>query len=1176
MDVTCTACGSGNPAGNRFCGQCAAALSLACPACGTTVAAGQKFCGQCAAPLTSQPAEAPSAELPAADGVGAAENRLVSVLFVDLVGFTTLSETRDAEDVRELLSGYFDLARTIVGRYGGTVEKFIGDAVMAVWGVPYAHEDDAERAVRAALDVVEGVAAYGAECGAPDLRARAGVVTGPVAAWAAPGEGLVAGDRVNTASRVQSIAEPGTVYVDDVTRRVSLVAIAYADVGEHSVKGKAEPLRLWRAERVVAGVGGSVRVDGLEARFIGRDPDLRLVKELFHACIDRGTARLVSVTGAAGVGKSRLRWEFDKYVDGLAGTVLWHVGRCLSYGEGVAYRALAEMVRQRFNIAEEDGGDVVAERLDDGLLENITDPAEREFLRARIGVLLGLPGVELNRDELFAGWRLFFERLAEQLPVALVFEDLHWADPGLLDFIDQLLDWSGGHPIFILTFARPELADRRAGWATGRRNATTLYLEPLPTGVIAALLDDLVAGLPEAVRDRIVESSEGIPLYAMETVRSLIDRDIVVPREGVYTLVGEVGELDVPTSLASLIAARLDALTTAERSLVQDLSVLGGGFSRAAIGAISGIPDDDLDEVLASLVRKELLTVRTDKLSPDRGQYVFAQTVLRTVAYDMLSKKQRKSRHLAVAAHLRATFDDDGEDVAEVVAAHYREALLAAENDPDVEQIRHDTIAAYGRAGQRAAALGSPVTAGGMYRTAAELATEEDDRLELLAHAVDMAISSGEHQIAFDLVTALRADYDQLGRHEESARLAVRHARACARLGRTDDAVVVLQEAMPLLEAAGETPDLVNATGWLANFLVFNGRAIEAEPHSERSLVLSQALGLPGDLGQALGTRAVILTNLDRYEEAMIHVEAAVELARSHDLSDLEQNALITASDLFMCSDAPRAADLAEAAVASSRRRGNAYSESIAASNLLYVLAYKGEWERADALLAELLNPQVTRPDAELLYVRMTLLEGWRGNVAATADAFEHAASLVGRDSVDDRVSYDAALAVYDNCAERFDDALRNARKVIDHLGEGVSVRHEALRIAWTEAIEAAFSLRDPEGAQQLAAVVGDLKPGLIPPYCRATLLRTQARLDAASGEDATATFHAAEGIFDQLGYTYWLARTRLDHAQWLASQGSGSDAAELGKLAAAAFDTLRAPSWSERARALDAAAAAI
>src|SRR6185437_9751414 len=351
---------------------------------------------------------------------------------VDLVGYTSLSESRDAEDVRELLSRYFDTARTIIGRYGGTVEKFIGDAVMAVWGAPLAQEDDAERAVRAGLELVSAVAAFGEDVGAAELRARAGVVTGQVASVSAPGEALVVGDRVNTASRVQSVAEPGTVYVDDVTRQVTSAAIAYADMGFHTVKGKEEPLRLWRAMRVIAGVAGARGDSELEAPFVGRDSELRLIKELFHAGVERGTARLVAVTGAPGVGKSRMRREFENYVDGLVDTTLWHSGRCLSYGEGVAYFALAEMVRQRLGIPEEEAPDEAARKLQLGLERWIPDATERAFLEPRLGALIGVAQPGLDRQELFAGWRLFFERLASELPVALSFEDLHWADDGLI------------------------------------------------------------------------------------------------------------------------------------------------------------------------------------------------------------------------------------------------------------------------------------------------------------------------------------------------------------------------------------------------------------------------------------------------------------------------------------------------------------------------------------------------------------------------------------------------------------------------------------------------------------------------------------------------------------------------------------------------------------------------
>ena len=382
--MICSTCQAENKDGAKFCKVCGTALALRCRTCGAPYEAGQRFCDECGAALSTAAVIAPE---PPAIAEQAAELRLVSVLFVDLVGFTALSETREAEDVRELLGHYFESARTIVDRYGGVVEKFIGDAVMAVWGAPVAREDDAERAVRAALEIVDAVAVFGDELGAAGLRARAGVATGQVAALENPGEGLVVGDRVNTASRVQSSADPGTVFVDEVTRHVTSAAIAYEDAGEHAVKGKAEPLRLWRAARVVAGVGGREREQVFEAPFVGRDGDLRLLKELLHGAVERRAARLVAVSGAAGVGKTRLRREFFNYIDGLVDTYLWHSGRCLSYGEGVAYWALGEMVRQRLGIAEDAPALEAAAKLDAGLDRWIPDAADREFLSPRLGAL---------------------------------------------------------------------------------------------------------------------------------------------------------------------------------------------------------------------------------------------------------------------------------------------------------------------------------------------------------------------------------------------------------------------------------------------------------------------------------------------------------------------------------------------------------------------------------------------------------------------------------------------------------------------------------------------------------------------------------------------------------------------------------------------------------------------
>ena len=625
----CGRCGATLEEGDRFCGHCGAPVG-GCPSCGAPVIAGHRFCRACGAAL-AEVTPAPSAAGPAAPttvpGPGrepTAERRVCSVLFCDVVGFTPLSEARDPEAVRELLSEYFEVARTVIGRYGGVVEKFIGDAVMAVWGTPAATEGDAERAVRAALDLVTAVAELGAEAGLPGLAARAGVVTGEVAVnLGAVGEGMVAGDAVNTAPRVQAAAEPGSVLVDEATQRLAGSAIGFADAGEHALKGKAGPVQLWRATRVLAAVGGSQRVDGLEAPLTGRDAELRTIKDLFHAAADRRVPRLVLVSGPAGVGKSRLGWEFEKYIDGLKAQVWWHRGRCLSYGEGVTFWALAQIVRQRLGIAEEDPPEVAAGKLAQGLDRYVPDPGERAYAGPRVARLLGVAfagdsGGPLSREELFAGWRLFFERLAAVQPVVLVVEDAQHADTGLLDFLDYLIDWVRDLPVYVLVLARPELGQARPGFGTGR-NRTALTLDPLDAASMDQLVDALVPGMPTAARAKITAQAQGIPLFAVETIRSLVDRDIVQPVEGVYRLTGDVGELAVPDSLHALLAARLDALEAGARRLVADAAVLGATFPAEALIAVSGQDEAVVRAALAELVRREVLAVSADRLSPERG-----------------------------------------------------------------------------------------------------------------------------------------------------------------------------------------------------------------------------------------------------------------------------------------------------------------------------------------------------------------------------------------------------------------------------------------------------------------------------------------------------------------------------------------------------------------------------
>jgi class 3 adenylate cyclase len=530
--MVCSTCGADNEAGRKFCKECGSALVIICPSCSSPNTPDSKFCGECGSPLTAAaPAARATQPTPFSTTPGgpAMERRLVSVLFADLVGFTALSERRDAEDVRELLSRYFEATRDAIERHGGLVEKFIGDAVMAVWGTPTAHEDDAERSVRAALELVEGVDALGKSVGV-ELSARAAVLTGEAAVTiGAASQGLVAGDLVNTASRLQSEAEPGTVLVGEGAYRAAANAIAFTEVGPLSLKGKDEPVAAWRAARVIGQRGGAGRTEAIEPPFVGRTEEMRLIKELFHATGREGKARLVSVVGIGGIGKSRLAWEFLKYVDGLTETMYWHKGRCPAYGDGVSFWALGEMVRMRAGIAETDDPAASRRKLAEALDQYVPDEDERRWIEPRVAHLLGLVGRPPGeRDELFSAWRSLFERISELGTTAMVFEDLQWADPGLLDFIEPLLEWSRNHPILIVTLARPELVDKRPSWGGGQRNFTSLHIESLPDPVMAELVEGFVTGLPGDGVGRIVARAEGVPLYAVETVRMLADRGVLV------------------------------------------------------------------------------------------------------------------------------------------------------------------------------------------------------------------------------------------------------------------------------------------------------------------------------------------------------------------------------------------------------------------------------------------------------------------------------------------------------------------------------------------------------------------------------------------------------------------------------------------------------------------------
>jgi class 3 adenylate cyclase/tetratricopeptide (TPR) repeat protein len=1135
----------------RFCVECGSALAQTCTSCGQPVQAGFKFCGQCGAPLAGTPA-IPRQETAAAAAPGA-ERRLCSVLFCDLVGFTPLSEARDPEEVRELLSEYFETASTVIRRYGGTVEKFIGDAVMAVWGTPVATESDAERAVRAALDLVDAVRHLGAERRIDTLAARAGIVTGEVAVTlGATNEGMVAGDAVNTAARVQTAAGPNAVLVDSTTYRLASAAMGFEDGGLHTLKGKAEPEQLWRATHVMSGgVGGVQRVDGLEAPLTGRDAEFRTVRELFNAASERRTPRMVVVQGPAGVGKSRLGWEFRKYIDGLVELVSWHHGRCLSYGEGVSFWALAEMVRQRLTIAEDDQPELAAAKLVQGLEQWLPEVDERTYVGTRLARLLGVPfegdsGAELSRDELFAGWRLFVERMADTGPVVLMVEDAQHADRGLLDFLDHLVDWSRDLPIYVLVLARPELDDVRPGFGSGR-NRVLLTLDPLDAASMRPRVDALVPGMPAAARDKIVAQAQGVPLYAVETVRSLVDRDVVQPIDGVYRLVGDVGELVVPDSLHALLAARLDALAPDVRRLVADAAVLGASFPADALVAISDVDTTTLHEWLGELLRREVLTVSADPLSPERGSYRFAQDLLRQVAYDTLSRRDRKARHLAVAAHLRSTFPNDGEEVVDVLARHYLDAMAAVPDDDDVEDLREQAIAALVRGAERAARTGAPDRASRSYAEAGELVdvagSDPHQAARLFERAALQAHQSGDANLALELAEPTVARFEALGDERAAARVRTQIGRSHMRLSRYTEGREALHLALEVLSRE-PAADTVEAMGHLATVEVFSSTP-EADRATVEVLKLAQALGLgPANLAGAIQIRGTHLARDQRPIEAIFHLREGVRLAEEADRPDIYAVALGNLGTTLMGWDPVAAADANGRAIVAARRTGDRRLLAVAVVNSTIGLIELGRWAEVDALLAPGGDVDSLPEQAELGRWAQAILAALRGDGITSHRIASELTFLPTSDDPEDQSAYALVRGLAAAALGHPDDAVAHARTALGY-GSVLGIHHEVIRFSWPLATRIALDRRDGTLVDELLAMLPVELPGLVPPLLRAERQLVLARRAAADGEpDATAMFAVALAAMRDASPPHLLAHGLLDQAEHLVGHGDPGSAA--------------------------------
>ena len=1135
--MDCPSCGATNEAGRKFCGQCGVRLAVTCGSCGAANAPGDRFCGECGSPIGS------SAATPAAEGepttgaraaatTTAAERRVVSVLFADLVGFTTISESKDAEDVRELLSSYFETAREIVERYGGVVEKFIGDAVMAVWGTPVVHEDDAERAVRAALDLVESVARMGVDVGAPELRARAGVLTGEAAVTlGAVGQGMVAGDLVNTASRLQSAAEPGTVLVGDATFQAASRAIAFAESASFTPKGKSGEIRTWRALRVVAQAQGVGRSETLEPPFVGRSEQLRLVKELLQGTGRERKARLVSVSGIAGIGKSRLSWEFLKHIDGLAETIYWHHGRSPAYGDGVTFWALGEMVRMRARIAETEDPGESRRKLSATVAEYVDDDAERRWIEPRLAHLLGLedqpPG---EREELFAAWRSFFERISDKGPVVMVFEDLQWADQGLLDFVESILEWSKDHPIFILALARPEFLDRHSTWGTSQRNFTAIHLEPLPDEPMTQLVEGFVRGLSGEDVARILTRAEGVPLYAVETVRMLADRGALVAGADAYEVAGEIGGVDVPETLHALIAARLDVLPLPDRTLLQDAAVIGKSFTLDGLSAVAGHVDE---QRLRELVRREFLVRDVDPRSPERGQYSFVQSLIREVAYTTLSKRDRRAKHLATA-HFFESLDDD--ELAGVVASHYMEAYQTSPDGPDSEAVAARARDWLSQAAERALSLGSPEQAMTYFDSALSITARGAERAAILERAGEAAERLSQVDRTYELLeeaVSIRAEArDAPGLAIATARL----GRPLFMLDRQEESLRRMQQA---LEPLAETD--VRARAELLVGLAMTcsgvGRFEESLEWSEQALPIAERLGDADLLATALGARSFSLFNAGRHREAAILARGRLELLEETG-GLLERGRALVQLGVYAVVDDQRAGLRAWTEAAEvGRRLGSTDLENGAMTNLVEAATDLGDFDKAASLLATLKARTVGRETEAEVAMNEAMLVAFRGDDDLARRRLQDAAWAESTQYQDIRMWYLRVVATVELCAGNLDAAWESATAALEASPGGINgpnavavAARAALWLGNSDRLRSAITGTEAFRGRWIETVRQTAEAGL-------AALEGRTEQSAESYARATATWRALDSPLD-------LGLCLLDRVTVLGKGDPGRDAA--------------------------------
>jgi class 3 adenylate cyclase/tetratricopeptide (TPR) repeat protein len=896
-----------------------------CASCGKELPGEFPFCPFCGAVLTEQLAP-PVQE----------ERKVVTVLFCDIVGFTADSEAADPEDVRSRIRPYHARVRDEIERYGGTVEKFIGDAVMAVFGAPVAHEDDAERAVRAGLRVLEAIEELNEAAVTLALQLRIGINTGEavVSLGARPeeGEGIVTGDVVNTASRLQGAAPINGIAVSETTYRATERIFDYEELEPVAVKGKPEPLAIFRPLASRSRFGSDVTRTHATP-LVGRDLEKPLLIGAFERAMQQRSCQLVTLVGEPGVGKSRLCAELFHHLEDQPGLTRWRQGRCLPYGEGIAFWALGEIVKAECGILESDSQDEAEAKLEQALPRDDPDYA---WLKARFAPLVVGGGEPASQEEAFNAWRHVLESWADTRETVLVFEDLHWGDEALLSFLEHVADWSEGVPLLLLCTARPELYEQHPGFGQNARNTQRINLSPLTDEETARLVSSLLerAVLPAETQQALLERAGGNPLYAEEFVRLLTDRGAEVE--------------EVPDSVQALIAARLDTLSSDRKSLLQDAAVLGKVFWAGALAEMGGRELEDVEQALHELSRKELVRLaRTSSMAGER-EYGFWHVLVRDVCYGQIPRAARAARHRAAAAWIEGKAGERAEDLADVLAHHCQAALelnRAAGIGEQSEELEAQALHYLALAGERTLSLDVD-QAERQLAVALELAPaghlERASLLENWAQAVHQQGRLQEARQALEEALALHR-----GRSDPVAagRVLTRLSLVLFRLGdRQSDGMIA--EAVELLETQPAGPELVVAHTYLAGNRGLSSHDREAVVAAERALALAAELSLP-EPAFALHWRGLARLNLGE-ADGLDDVRRALHLALEQGLG--RETAVIhyNLAGVVLSYEGPQAAlDALTENLVFCERRGTAESALSTRAASLDALAELGRTQQA-------------------------------------------------------------------------------------------------------------------------------------------------------------------------------------------------------------------------------------